>query len=144
MKTTQPQIEYKGRSLGILFLTGAQVLIGFIHFVSGFWLLYAPRTEAFGILSTTSDPIIYSIYTIMFGFLTLLFAALLWFQKTTGWAGTFLVLAFIIVVDLLTLLDLPSIPGIPKLAGYGEITYSSIVLLYLLKKGVREKYLISK
>lgn len=141
MKTNHPQIEYKGRSLGIIILTGVQLLIGFIHFIYGFWLLNAPTTESFGMLDTKSIPTVYSIYTIVFGLLTLLFAILLWFQKTAGWAGTFAVLAFVVAVDSLTLLNLSSIPGIPKLAGYGEIPYSIIILLYLLKKSVRKKYL---
>jgi hypothetical protein len=138
MKTTHPPTDYKGRSLGIVFLIGAQVLVGFIHVVFGFWLLSAPRFEPL------TGPDIYSIYTIVFGFLALLFAALLWLQKRAGWVGTFVVLSFVIVADLLTLLDLPSIPGIPKFAGYGEITYSVIIILYLLKTSVRTKYAIIK
>ena len=145
MNTTHPPTDYKGRSLGIVCLIGAQVLVGFIHVVFGFWLLCAPRFElSTGILGSSSIPDIYSIYTIVFGFLALLFAALLWLQKRAGWVGTFAVLSFVIVADLLTLLDLPSIPGIPKFAGYGEITYSVIVILYLLKASVRTKYAIIK
>ena len=145
MKTTHPPTEYKGRSLGIVFLIGAQVLVGFIHVVFGFWLLSAPRFEpSAGILGSSSIPDIYSIYTIVFGCLALLFAGLLWLQKCAGWVGTFAVLSFVIVADLLTLLDLPSIPGIPKSACYGEITYSVIIIFYLLKESVRTKYLKNK
>ena len=47
---------------------------------------------------------------------------------------------FLLSLDSLTLLDLPSVPGIPKFAGYGEITYSVIVLSYLLQSHIRAKY----
>jgi hypothetical protein len=145
MKTTHPPTYYKGRSLGIIFLIGAQVLVGLIHVVFGSWLLGGARLgPSTGIFGSSSSPDIYSVYTIVFGFLALLFAALLWLQKRAGWIGTFAILAFVIVADLLTLLNLPSIPGIPKFAGYGEITYSIIIILYLLKTSVRVKYAISK
>ena len=145
MNTIHPPIDYKGRSLGIVFLIGAQVLVGFIHVVFGFWLLSASWFEPpAGIFGSSSIPDVYSVYTIVFGFLALLFAALLWLQKRAGWVGTFAILTFVVVADLLTLLDLPSIPGIPKFAGYGEITYSIIIILYLLKTNVRVKYAISK
>ncbi|HTY75430.1 MAG TPA: hypothetical protein VMD05_07690, partial [Candidatus Nanoarchaeia archaeon] len=57
-----------------------------------------------------------------------------------GWIGTFAVLLFVIAADSLTLLDLPSVPGIPKFACYGEITYSVIIMLYLMQAHVRKKY----
>ncbi len=145
MNRTHPPTEYKGRSLGIVYLIAAQVLVGLIHVVFGFWLLCSPRLDASGVILASSFSLdIYSNYTIAFGFLVLLFAALLWLQKPAGWVGTFAVLSFVIVADLLTLLDLPSIPGIPKSACYGEITYSVIIILYLLRTSVRTKYGISK
>ena len=141
MNNAHPPVEYKGRSLGIVFLIGAQVLVGFIHVVFGFWLLTATWIpSSVGVFGSSSAPDIYSVYTIVFGFLTLLFAVLLWFQKRGGWVGTLAVLVFVIVADALTLLDLPSIPGIPKFAGYGEITYSIFVVLYLFQPHVRTKY----
>ena len=141
MNNAHPPVEYKGRSLGIVFLIAAQVLVGFIHVVFGFWLLTATWTPfATGVFGSSSSPDVYSIYTIVFGFLTLLFAVLLWLRKRVGWVGTLVVLVFVIVVDSLTLLDLPSIPGIPKIAGYGEITYSILVILYLFQAHVRNKY----
>ena len=141
MDNAHPPITYKGRSLGIVLLTAAQVLVGFIHVVFGFWLLTAPRITPFaGNIGASPSADIYSVYTIVFGFLTLLFAVLLWFQKRWGWIGTIAVLVFVIVADSLTLLDLPSVPGIPKLACYGEITYSIIVIFYLVQSRVRTKY----
>lgn len=141
MNKAHPPVEYKGRSLGIVFLVGAQLLVGFVHVVFGFWLLIATWTSSsVGFIGLSSAPVIYSVYTIVFSFLTLLFTVLLWWEKGWGWVGTFAVLVFVIVVDSLTLLDLPSVPGIPKFAGYGEITYSVLVILYLLQAHVRTKY----
>jgi len=141
MNNAHPPVEYKGRSLSIVFLIAAQVLVGFIHVLFGFWLLTATWIpSSVGIIGSSSAPDIYSVYTIVFGFLTLLFAVLLWLQKRGGWVGTFAVLVFVIVADSLTLLDLPSIPRIPKIAGYGEIIYSILVILYLFQAHVRTKY----
>jgi hypothetical protein len=144
MNATHPPVEYRGRSLGVVFLIAAQLLVGFVHVIFGFWLLTSPRAApVVGIIGSIAASDIYSIYTIIFSVLTLLFAVLLWSQKRWGWIGTFVVLVFVIVADSLTLLDLPSIPGIPKFAGYGEITYSIFVILYLLQSHVRIKYRIN-
>jgi hypothetical protein len=35
---------------------------------------------------------------------------------------------------------LPSVPGIPKSAGFGEITYGVLVIIYLVQAHVRTKY----
>ena len=144
MSTNRPPVEYKGRPLGIVFLVAAQVLVGIIHVVFGFWLLMTlqlpPSAGIFGQLDAAE---IYSIYTIVFSLLTLILAAMLWQQKRLGWIGTFTVLVFVIVADSLTLLNLPSIPGIPKFAGFGEITYSILVILYLLQKHIRVRYRIN-
>jgi hypothetical protein len=72
------------------------------------------------------------------------FAVFIWQGKKLGWVVTVAVSLFVITVDSLTLLNLPSIPGIPKFAGFGEITYSVLVLGYLLQAGVRRKYFISQ
>jgi hypothetical protein len=141
MNKLRPLIECKGRSLGVLLLVAAQLLIGFIHVAFGFWLLAATLTfSSVGFVGLSSAPIIYSVYTIVFSLFTLLFAYLLWLQNRWGWVGTFAVLVFVIVADSLTLLDLPSVPGIPKFAGYGEITYSVLVMIYLLQAHVRARY----
>ncbi len=83
---------------------------------------------------------VYSVYTVLFSLFTLSFAYALWLKKRVGWVGTVAVAVFVIVADSLTLLDLPSVPGIPKFAGFGEITYSLVVLLYLLQGGVRAEF----
>ena len=144
MKKAVSPFEYKGRTLGIVALVAVQVLIGFVHVVFGFWLLVASwAAPLVGVVGLSSASDIYSIYTVTFGFLTLLFAVPLWLQNRWGWFGTFTVLVFIVVADSLTLLDLPSIPGIPKFAGFGEITYSILVIAYLLQAHIRAKYKIS-
>jgi hypothetical protein len=135
-----PTVMFKGRYLGIAVLVALQVLIGFIHVVFGLWLISASTAPLDGIASFGPDG--YSVYTVIFGFLTLGLAVLLWMQKRWSWVGTVAVLAFVIVVDSLALLSLPSIPGIPKFAGFGEISYSIVVILYLLQEHVRADYRI--
>jgi len=138
MSKKPPTILYKGRSIGILTLTIAQLFIGAIHFFFGFLLL------AFENLSFIQATIVYDFYTIIFSVLTMFFAVFIWQGKKLGWVGTVAVSLFVLAADSLTLMNLPSIPGIPKFAGFGEITYSVLVLGYLLQVGVRRKYFISK
>ncbi|MCW4009093.1 MAG: hypothetical protein NWF05_00525 [Candidatus Bathyarchaeota archaeon] len=142
MGTTRMPLNYKGRTLGVLVLVAVQLLIGFVHVGFGFWLLSAQDTLAF--LGSPSSTAIYSIYTISFGASTLLFTTGLWLQKSWGWLGTVAVALFIIIADSLTLLALPSIPGIPKVAGLGEIPYSILLMLYLLTPQIRKQYLTRK
>jgi hypothetical protein len=132
-KTQLP--TYRGRTIGIVALTGLQVLIGAIHVFFGVLLF------TFGGLVSLQTNVIYDSYTIAFGLLTIVFAAFIWQGKKIGWVGTIAVSVFVIVADSLTLLDLPSVPGIPKSAGATEIIYSLIVIYYLMQKGVRAKYL---
>jgi hypothetical protein len=138
MRKKPPTILYKGRSIGIVILTVAQLFIGAIHVFFGFLLL------AFENLLFMQNTIVYDFYTIIFSVLTIIFAVLIWQGKKLGWIGTIAVSLFVITVDALTLLNLPSIPGIPKFAGFGEISYSVLVLGYLLQADVRRKYFISQ
>jgi hypothetical protein len=141
MNPPRALITYRGRSLGILMVVCFQVLVGVIHVFFGFWMLLTSRTEQITPFSNrlfASD--VYSVYTILFSVLTLAFTYALWRQKQVGWVGTVSITIFIIIADSLTLLDLPSVPGIPKFAGYGEITYSILLLTYLLQTHVRTKY----
>ena len=125
---------YKGRILGIVVLAVAQFTIGVIHVFFGFWLLYATSHIS------AQSPLIYSVYTLAFGVLTLFCAYGIWRGRSWGWHGTVAVSLFVIVADALTLLNLPSILGIPKLAAAAEIVYSLIVLLYLSQKHIRAQY----
>jgi hypothetical protein len=136
---------YKDRYLGILVLVAAQILVGFIHIAFGVWMLVAPYTApSSGLLGTSAGPDIYAGYTVIFSLLTLVFAWAVWMKKSWGWMGTVAVALFVIVADSLTLLDLPSVPGIPKFAGFGEITYSVIIILYLTQSHVRATYGINR
>ncbi len=136
-----PKVLFKGRSIGMLLLVAAQALIGVVHTFFGFWLLSASSASPRGIGSFGLD--VYSVYTVAFGLLTLCLAMPLWWQKSWGWWSTIGVLAFVVVADSLTLLNLPSVPGIPKVAGFGEISYSIIVIVYLLQPHVRAAFKIS-
>ncbi len=141
--TAHGPVVYKGRSAGIVLLVGIQFLVGFIHVVFGIWLLSAPRFEAFALFSTgslASD--IYSIYTIVFSIVTVAFTVGLWIGRKWSWVGTVAVLLFVTVADSLTLSNLPSIPGIPKFAGFGEISYSIILIIYLSQAHVRKLFKI--
>ena len=133
--TKRPIPTYRGRSLGIVVLTASQLLIGVIHVFFGLLLL------GFENLSFIQATVVYDVYTIVFGLLTIVFAVFIWQGKKAGWIGTVAVSLFVIVADSLTLLDLPSIPGIPKFAGFGEITYSVLIIVYLCTGQVRKKYL---
>jgi hypothetical protein len=135
MSDKRSPITYKGRSIGIVALTAAQLLIGAIHVFSGLLLLSSEIT------ANTQVSIPYDIYTLVFGLLVFLFAGFIWFGKKVGWIGTVAVSLFVIVADGLTLLNLPSIPGIPKLPALTEILYSLLVVLYLLQTKIRRKYL---
>jgi uncharacterized membrane protein HdeD (DUF308 family) len=119
---------FRGRSLGITALTAAQLLIGVIHIISGA-VLFA--FENFSALPATAA---YDIYTLLYGALTLVFAVYLWQGKKAGWIGTIVISTFVIAADSLTLLNLPSVPGIPKAPAIAEITYSTIITAYLLKR----------
>ena len=137
-KKQPPIITFKGRSLGITILVVAQLIIGAIHAFFGLLLL------AFENLSFLPATAVYDVYTFVFGLLALVFAVFIWQGKKAGWIGTVAVSLFVIAADSLTLMDLPSIPGIPKFAGFTEIAYSVLVVGYLLQTIVRRKYFGSK
>lgn len=123
---------FRGRLFGVAVLVVAQYAIAALHFAVGLALLFL------------GTPDVYSIYTLTFSVLVAAFAFGLWKGTRLGWIGTVAVALFVIVADSLTLLNLPSIPGIPKSAGFGEITYSVIAVLYLSQRHVRTKYGIYK
>jgi hypothetical protein len=135
MSNRQSPITYRGRSLGIVALTAAQLLIGVIHIFSGLWLLSSE------VAVSAQVTLAYDIYTLVFGLLVLVFALFIWRGKKAGWIGTVAVSLFVIVADALTLLDLPSIPGIPKFPALTEIAYSVLIVVYLSSSHVRKKYL---
>ena len=138
MSSPHGPVNYRGRSLGIIVLTVAQFLVGAIHVFSGMWLLIA------GFTFSAQSPEIYSVYTLIFGLLSLAFAGGIWLGNSWGWIGTVAVSLFVTVADALALLNLPGIPGIPVFAAPTEIVYSLLVLLYISQPHVRVKYKISK
>ena len=71
-KKQPPIITYKGRSLGIVILTAAQLLIGAIH---AFFGLLLRAGENLSVLPATAA---YDVYTFVFGLLTLVFAVFIW------------------------------------------------------------------
>ena len=124
---------YKGRSLGIVVLTAAQLFIGVIH------VFYGALLIAFGtsILQATEA---YDVYTLVFGLSVLVFTVFIWQGKKVGWIGTIAVFLFIIAADALKVSNLPSIPGIPSFAPPIEIGYSILVIIYLSLPHVRRKF----
>jgi hypothetical protein len=136
MSKKPPTIIYKGRTLGIVILTVAQLIIGIIHAFFGLLLL---AYENFYFLPTNA---VYDLYTFVFGLLALVFAVFIWQGKKVGWIGTVAVSLFVIAADSLAVLDLPSIPGIPKLPAITEIAYSLLIVFYLLQGNIRKKYLV--
>lgn len=135
MSARGPPKVYKGRSIGIAILVGLQLLIGVIHIFSGVLLL---AYENFAALPAIAA---YDIYTLVFGLLVPVFAVLIWQGKKAGWIGTVVVSLFVIAADSLTLLNLPTVPGIPKEPAAAEIIYSVILIAYLLQPHVRKKFL---
>ena len=85
----------------------------------------------------------YDVYTFAFGILVLVFARYIWIRKKVGWIGTAAVSVFVTVADVLIVLGLPSIPGIPLFAAPTEIIYSVIIIAYLSNKENRKNLKIS-
>lgn len=130
--------EFKGRFLGIAVLVAVQLVIGFIHGIFGFTML----ASSFSVSAFSITQMIYSIYTTTYGLLTLFFTYLVWEHNRLGWMGTFVISLFVIIADTLTLLNLLTVLGIPEFAAFGEIPYSTIVIVYLFKPNVKAKYSI--
>ncbi len=126
---------FRGRTLGITAVTALQIFIGIIHIFFGFILLAS--TQAIIGFSEQAPGTLYNVYTITFGFATAAFAVGIWFYKKWGTLGTIITSLFVTVVDSLTLLNLPSVPGIPKLAAFPEIIYSVFITLYLLQAKIK-------
>ena len=132
MSVRGPPATYRGRSLGIVTLVTLQLLIGIIHLFFGVLLL---AYEDFSALPATAT---YDFYTIAFGALTLVFALFIWQGKKAGLIGTVAVSVFVIIVDSLAILNLPTVPGAPAFPAYVEIPYSLIVIGYLLQPKIKK------
>jgi hypothetical protein len=127
-----PQI-FKTKGYGIIIFTTAQLFIGAIHLIIGLLLSVTPVP----IMQAT---VAYDIYTVMFGLLVIVFAVFVWQGKKAGWIGTMAVMFFVAIADSLVVLNLPSVPGIPKFAAPTEIAYSVVIIVYLLVPRVRKKF----
>jgi len=129
---------FKHRFLGIAVLVIVQFIIGVIHVAFGFAML----SGNFSAVALSEAPSVYSVYTFVYGFLTLLFTYFVWVGKRLGWIGTVAVSSFVILADALTVVGLLSVLGIPKFAALGEIPFSIMVIAYLLQSHVKAKYSI--
>ena len=127
--------SFRGRFLGVVVLVVLQLMVGVIHMFFGLVMLSGSLSVSF-----TSTPMVYSLYTLVYGSLTFAFAYLLWLGKPSGWIGTIAVSLFVIVADTLTVLDLFTGLGIPATAALGEIPFSIVVIAYLIQSHVRTKY----
>ncbi len=109
---------YRGRIFGVVVLVLLQVFIGLIHLIFGAFLL------------VTGLAPVYSVYTLFYGLLTVIFAYGLWLTSRWGWIGTLVVSGFVIIMDSATLLNTPIISEIPSFAAVTEIIYSLMIILY--------------
>jgi hypothetical protein len=125
---------FRGRTIGITVLTALQLLVGVVHVFFGFWLLTASISLV--PFSSMESSTIYSVYIVAFGFAATSLAFGIWFQRRWGSFGTVVFSLFVVVADLLAVLGLPSVPGIPKFAAGTEILYSLIITGYLLKTNI--------
>ena len=138
MENSHAVPTFKGRFLGVAVLVAVQILIGVTHVVFGF----AALSGSFSVSAVSVTPRVYSLYTTTYGLLTLLFSYSVWAGKRLGWVGTVAVSSFVILADTLTVLDLLTALGIPKIAAVGEIPFSILVIAYLLQPHVKTKYKI--
>jgi hypothetical protein len=140
---------FRGRFLGIAVLAGIQVINGLIHTFSGLALVLGSYSPT----ASSNARLIFGVYNLIYGLLTIFFTHLLWKGKRSGWIGTVAVSLFVIIEDTLTVLNLLNVPDILKTAIFGEIPYSAcmharslahlLITIYLLQKHVRSKYEIN-
>jgi hypothetical protein len=138
MRKARNDLTIKGRSFGIFLLTIVQLINGLIHTYYGLAMVSGIYSvEAFSVL-----PMVYSIYTLAYGLLNLIFIYLFWVGKRSGWFGTMLVSLFVLIVDVFAILNLMNFLGITafSMAVFGEILYSTLLVVYLLQAHVRSKY----
>jgi hypothetical protein len=137
MKTSKKDITFRGRYLGILFLVSINLIIGLIHLTVGLAMVLG--CYSFAAYSTT---MIYSVYTLVYGFLIVVLTYLVWKGNRMGWIGTVAISTFVIIIDSLAVFKLSNILSIPapNFAAIGEIPFSILVLVYLLQNHVRAKY----
>ena len=136
MNNKRNDITFRGRYLGVIVLAVVQYIVGIIHISFGLIMLSGNFSMNSSLITST----IYSLYTLVYGILTFVFTYLFWKGKRLGWIGTIMVSLFVILADTLTVLNLLSVLGIPKIAAIGEIPFSTLIIFYLLQNHVRSKY----
>ncbi len=82
----------------------------------------------------------YDFYTLVFGLLVITFAYGLWQGRKWGWVGTVVVSVFVIIADSTAVLGAPFVAGTPPGPAAVEITYSLILISYLLLRRVRGQF----
>jgi hypothetical protein len=121
--------SFKGKYLGVLVLAMVQGFVGIIHVVFGLILA-----------GGSSLLIAYGVYTFLYGTVATVFAYGLCTGKLWSWTCTIAISIIVVIIDSLTVLDLPIIPGVPKFAATGEIPYSIAVIIYLIQPRIRRVY----
>jgi hypothetical protein len=139
VKKSKTEVPFKQRYIGVVFLVVVQAIVGIIHLFFG--LALVSGNFSFNAYPTMMS---YSVYTLVYGFLTIVFTYWIWKQKQKGWIGTVAIALFVIIVDSLAVFNITNFLGIPapNIAAMGEIPYSMLGLVYLLQTHVRSKYKI--
>jgi uncharacterized membrane protein (DUF2068 family) len=83
---------------------------------------------------------VYGVYTIAFGFGAVILGYGIWLRRNWGTLGTVGLSMFVVAVDSLAVLDLPTIPGVPKFAAFAEIAYGIIISAYLIQFKISTKW----
>ena len=135
MKGSEKKPSFKGRYIGLTILVIIELLVGIIHIFFGLAMLIGIFSVSFSI-----TPVVYIIYTLIYGCLMFFFGYLLWKCEPLGWAGTIAVSLFVIVADTLTVFNLVDFLGIPKIAAFGEIPLSILIICHLIQSHVRLIY----
>ena len=137
MRKSDKVVTIRGRFLGIAVLVSILIIIGIIHVFVGFAMI-----SGYYLVSFSSEPLAYSVYTFVYGLFTFLFSYMLWTGKRSGWIGTIAVSLFVIFADILAALDLFSFLGIPPIAAIIEVPFYMLILAYVLQNHVKAKYSI--
>ncbi|MBN2259723.1 MAG: hypothetical protein JW702_04225, partial [Clostridiales bacterium] len=90
MKKSKTEVSFKQRYLGVVFLVVVQAIVGIIHLFFG--LALVSGNFSFNAYPTMMT---YSVYTLVYGFLTILFTYWIWKQKQKGWIGTVAIALFV-------------------------------------------------
>ena len=133
---------YEGRMLGIVIVVAVQAVVGVTHAFLGSFLILAGPTSL-PLFSTDPSGICGS-YTLIYGLWTTIFAYGLWMGNRWGWTGTVAVSAFATAVYVLSLLNLPLIPGASTFGAVGGTIYSLMILLYILQPNIRRTLMKTK